>query len=53
MKVQWQLVNIESEEKYASLGEPFNLNIELLKSKLMRQWKGKAKPIEILKGEKL
>jgi len=50
MKVQWQLVDIETGKKYLLIGEAFNLNLELLKVKLRRLWKGKsgAEPIEIL-----
>ena len=50
MKVQWQLVDIKTGKKYVLLGEPFKLDLKLLKVKLRRLWKGKgeAEPIEVL-----
>jgi len=43
MKVQWQLIDIESGKKYASLGESFDLIPELFKEKWKRLWHGKDK----------
>lgn len=48
MKVQWQLIDIETGKKYALLGEPFDLIPELFKEKWERLWHGKDKRL----GEK-
>jgi hypothetical protein len=40
MKVQWQLINVETKEVIASIGEPFDLSENLLKEGWEKQIRG-------------
>lgn len=55
MKVQWQLVNIETHEKLASIGEPFELSdiaIQFAEQEFIRQYTGTrtGEPMGILEN---
>lgn len=56
MKVQWQLVNVETGEPVGISGDPFNLIEELTREERDRQFYGtsniKEEPTGILKGIK-
>jgi hypothetical protein len=54
MKGQWRLVDVETEEILATIGEPFEIS-ELLEEEWKRQFEGTSKvknPVGILRWKK-
>ena len=43
MKVQWRLIDIDSQEIIATMGESFQIDNEKLKQKILEQYKGNSK----------
>ena len=54
MKVQWQLIDVNTKEVIASVGSPFELNLEKLADTMNETWitgTGGTAPVGILNFE--
>lgn len=53
MKVQWQLIDVETGKKYVTIGDPFNFDEASFKDKLKKQYYGtsEGRSIKILNKE--
>ena len=50
MKVQWQLINIDTGKILATMGKPFDIESELIEYEWIKQFQGKVgeRPIGLL-----